>query len=103
MIFDTENYNAQELQMLFDEIAFVEFLRTKQQYSYITPGHRKKISRKGVDKRLKSIYSPQCYEICGVTLIADKPPAGVESEYIQANPKEKESKLVLIKFKDKYF
>ena len=64
MIIDTNNYSAQELSMFFEELS--KQLKTKQQYFESNP-----ISRKGVDKRLKSIYSPQTYKLCGITLIED--------------------------------
>ena len=64
MILDTNNYSAQELSIFFDELS--KQLKTKQQYFESNP-----ISRKGVDKRLKSIYSPQTYKLCGITLIED--------------------------------
>lgn len=64
MLIDTDNYNAQELSMFFNELS--KTLKTKKQYAESNP-----ISRKGVDKRLKSIYSPQTYVLCGITLIED--------------------------------
>ena len=64
MIIDTNNYSAQELSIFFDELS--KQLKTKQQYFESNP-----ISRKGVDKRLKSIYSPQTYKLCGITFIED--------------------------------
>jgi len=64
MIIDTENYSAQELSMFFEEIS--KKLKTKQQYF-----ESNNISRKGVDKRLKSIYAPQHYNLCGIVLIED--------------------------------
>jgi len=64
MIIDTENYNAQELSMFFEELS--KKLRTKQQYSKYNS-----ISPNGVKKRLKSIFPPQSYKICGVVLIED--------------------------------
>jgi len=104
MIFNTENYNAQELQLLFEELQKLEFLRTKKQYSTISPGYRKNISRRGVDKRIKSIYGPQCYIICGITLISDKPPIGEKFDYYNINTiNDDDEKLKLIKIKDKYF
>jgi hypothetical protein len=79
MIIDTENYDAQQLSMFFDELS--KQLKTKQQYFETNT-----ISRKGVDARLKSIYSPQTYKLCGITLIEDAVVQKVEVE-----------KLVLIK------
>ena len=46
MIIDTENYNAQELSMFFEELSLK--LKTKQQYAKSNP-----ISSQGVYKRLK--------------------------------------------------
>lgn len=63
MIIDTDN--AQELSLFFEELS--KTLKTKKQYADSNP-----ISRKGVDKRLKSAYSPQKYVLCGITLIEDK-------------------------------
>ena len=65
MIIDTDTYNAQELSLFFEELS--KKLKTKKQYADSNP-----ISRKGVDKRLKSAYSPQKYVLCGITLIEDK-------------------------------
>ena len=73
MIIDTNNYSAQELSIFFDELS--KQLKTKQQYFETNP-----ISRKGVDKRLKSIYSPQTYKLCGITLIEDAVVPKVEVE-----------------------
>lgn len=92
MIFDTENIDAQSLQMLFEEISKSEFLKTKQQYSNPVY-YRKNISRKGVDKRLSSIFSPQTYLFCGMVFISDKPTDGYIEPII-----EKVDKLVLKKF-----
>lgn len=64
MIIDTENYDAQTLSIFFDELSIK--LKTKQQYF-----ESNDISRKGVDKRLKSINTPQTYKLCGITLIED--------------------------------
>lgn len=64
MIIDTENYNAQELSMFFEELSLK--LKTKQQYAKSNP-----ISSQGVYKRLKSIKSPQTYKLCGIVLIED--------------------------------
>ena len=73
MIIDTNSYDSQELSMFFDELS--KQLKTKQQYFESNP-----ISRKGVDKRLKSIYSPQTYKLCGITLIEDAVVPKVEVE-----------------------
>lgn len=64
MIIDTENYDAQELSIFFEALSLK--LKTKKQYSDTNP-----ISRKGVDKRLLSIFSPQTYKLCGIVLIED--------------------------------
>lgn len=79
MILDTNDYSAQELSMFFEELS--KQLKTKQQYF-----ETNNITRKGVDKRLKSIYAPQTYKLCGITLIEDAVVPKVEVE-----------KLVLIK------
>lgn len=73
MIIDTENYSAQELSIFFDELS--KKLKTKQQYF-----ESNFISRKGVDKRLKSIFAPQTYNLCGITLIEDSVIQKVEVE-----------------------
>ena len=73
MILDTNNYSAQELSMFFEELS--KQLKTKQQYFESNP-----ISRKGVDKRLKSIFAPQTYTLCGITLIEDAVVPKVEVE-----------------------
>ena len=65
MIIDTDTYNANDLAMFFEVLS--KRLKTKKQYADSNP-----ISRKGVDKRLKSAYSPQKYVLCGITLIEDK-------------------------------
>ena len=82
MIIDTDNYDAQQLSMFFNELS--KKLKTKKQYADSNP-----ISRKGVDKRLLSVYSPQTYTLCDITFIED---AVIE----QAKHKQK---LVLTKFK----
>lgn len=64
MIIDTENYNAQELSMFFEELSLK--LKTKQQYAKSNP-----ISSQGVYKRLKSSKSPQTYKLCGIVFIED--------------------------------
>lgn len=69
MIFDTNDYSAQEVQLLLLEIERLEKLKTKSQYVY---AHKSEITRQGLDKRLKSVKSPQKYYLCGVILIADK-------------------------------
>ena len=74
MIIDTNNYSAQELSIFFEELS--RQLKTKQQYFVET----NPISRKGVDKRLKSIYSPQTYKLCGITFIEDAVVPKVEVE-----------------------
>ena len=73
MIIDTNNYDAQQLSMFFEELS--KQLKTKQQYFESNP-----ISRKGVDKRLKSIFAPQTYTLCGITLIEDAVVPKVEVE-----------------------
>ena len=50
--------------MFFEKLS--KQLKTKQQYFKSND-----ISRKGVDIRLKSIYAPQTYKLCGITLIED--------------------------------
>ena len=75
MIIDTENYNAQELSMFFDELSMK--LKTKKQYADSNP-----ISRKGVDKRLNSIFAPQHYNLCGIVLIEDNVEAVIVEEKI---------------------
>lgn len=69
MIFDTNDYSAQEVQLLLCEIERLEKLKTKSQYAHT---HKSEITRQGLDKRLKSIKSPQKYYLCGVVIIADK-------------------------------
>ena len=69
MIFDTNDYSAQEVQLLLCEIERLEKLKTKSQYA---DAHKSEITRQGLDKRLKSAKSPQKYYLCGVILIADK-------------------------------
>lgn len=64
MIIDTDNYDAQELQMFFNELS--KRLKTKQQYSKSNA-----ISPEGVRKRLKSVLSPQVHMLCGITLIVN--------------------------------
>ncbi len=61
MIIDTDNYDAQTLQMFFDSLTN---LHTKQRYKEAVG-----ISPEGVKKRLKSIYSPQTYKLGGVLFI----------------------------------
>lgn len=73
MIINTENYDAQQLSMFFEELS--KQLKTKQQYF-----ESNQISRKGVDARLKSIFAPQHYKICGITLIEDAVVPEVEVE-----------------------
>jgi len=87
MIIDTDNYNAQELSMFFEILS--KRLKTKQQYAKTNP-----ISRKGVDKRLKSIYAPQFYKLCGIFLIEDE----VKEKKIRTDEKH----LSLIKLKELY-
>ena len=85
MIIETDNYNAQELAMFFEVLS--KRLKTKKQYADSNP-----ISRKGVDKRLKSIFAPQHYTLCGITLIED---LVIEQE----KRTEVEKPLSLIKYK----
>lgn len=87
MTIDTDNYNAQELSMFFEELS--KKLKTKKQYSDSNP-----ISRKGLDKRLKSVYSPQHYSLCGITLIEDL--------VIEQKIRTEEKPLSLHKLKDTY-
>lgn len=80
MIINTENYNAQDLQMFFNELK--NKLHTKQAYSAITG-----LSAEGVRKRLKSVKAPQTYNLGGVVF--------VESD---VQPKVEVEKLVLKKY-----
>ena len=82
MILNTENYNAQELQMFFNELK--NKLHTKQAYSAITG-----LSAEGVRKRLKSVKAPQTYNLGGVVF--------VECDY-EVQPKVEVEKLVLKKY-----
>ena len=88
MKIDTEDYNPQELAMFFDELS--KKLKTKQQYSKSNA-----ISPEGVRKRLKSIYAPQHYNFCGITLIE----YDIEEQKIRTE----EKPLSLSKIKDRYF
>ena len=78
MIIDTNNYNAQQLSMFFDELS--KHLKTKQQYF-----ESNQITRKGVDARLKSFYAPQTYKLCGITLIEDAVVPKLEVEKLVLN------------------
>ena len=55
--------------MFLCEIERLEKLKTKSKYA---DTHKSEITRQGLDKRLKSVKSPQKYYLCGVILIADK-------------------------------
>jgi len=85
MIIDTNDFSAQELSMFFEQLS--NRLKTKKQYADSNP-----ISRKGVDKRLNSIFAPQHYTLCGITLIED---LVIEKE----KRTEVEKPLSLIKYK----
>jgi len=88
---DSENYTAQELQLFLNEVT--KNWKTKQQYANVIPLNEPKISRKGVDKRLKSNFPPQTYLICGNVFIEDKREVDIEID---------EPKLILKKVQ-KYF